>query len=103
MPSVHLTPHQRGDRPTAKRESKAIRCAKWELRTCGYQLRSNPEGDLAEADGYLFAATSSIEPSCMTSGAISAPLGQTTVPYLGVNGHLGKKRDIPQRLEDRTN
>ena len=59
VPSVHLTPHQRGDRPTAERESKAIRSAKWVLQTCGYQLRSNPEGDLADADGYLFAATSS--------------------------------------------
>jgi hypothetical protein len=44
MPFVHLTPHRPEDRPTSGRESKAIRCAKWELPTCGYQLRSNPEG-----------------------------------------------------------
>ena len=44
---------------------------------------TNQRGDFAEANGYLFAEASSNEPSCMASGAISAPLGQTTVPISG--------------------
>jgi hypothetical protein len=45
MPFVHLTPHRRGDRPTAERESKAIRCAKWELPTCGTSRLNASEHD----------------------------------------------------------